>query len=107
LGRKGCAVTDVREELVVDDPFGQLVPLVDVARIDRDPPLDVLRGVGECQRQSLAVDHDVPRPYLILRLLEIAHELCEAKTAGRQHVSRKRFSHRIWDSSVPLVSSAR
>lgn len=35
--------THVGEELVVDDPLGELVPLVDVSGVDRHSPLDVLR----------------------------------------------------------------
>lgn len=46
----------VGEQLVIDDPLGELVPLVDVAGVDRDAPLDVLRE----ERQQSAFLARVP-----------------------------------------------
>lgn len=65
----------VRKQFMLHDPFGELVPLVDVSSVDAQPPLDVLNRPEDVSDNQSFPDRQWDQSYLVLALLRIGDNL--------------------------------
>jgi hypothetical protein len=82
----------MREQLVSDDPVGQLVPFARRSPVNANAPFTVLRetSCGSGDIQDYAQEND----YLVFALLKIHHHLCGF--INRCHQGRDRKNPHPW-----------